>query len=287
MGDFTSQNRLHSSDFIRTPGRVALFALVFLAACSAPKETTTTDAGGLPLASGNLGYGISGGTGILLDKMYFVLLYDTTTLVPQWVSYRLTQTDLDGPAERTNDFRPDPEIPVGHRSELEDYRLSGYDRGHMAPAADFTRSPEAMSMTFLLSNMAPQRPALNRGIWATLEGEVRILAQDHATLWVLTGCLFLDSLSQRTVPQVFIGPHKVAVPTHFFKVILCERQDGSRQMYAFVLANSAVALPGPLKEYLTSVDEVEALSGLDFFSGMEDEEEDRLEAMVAPTWVSD
>ena len=287
MGDFATKNRLHSAGLIRPSGRVALFALVFLSACSAPQETTRTDARGLPLAGGNLGYGISGGTGILLDKTYFVLLYDTTTLVPQWVSYRLTQADLDGYAERTDDFRPDPELPVGHRSELEDYRLSGYDRGHMAPAADFTRSPEAMSMTFLLSNMAPQRPALNRGIWATLEGEVRILAQRNATLWVLTGCLFLDSLSRRSFPQVFIGPHRVAVPTHFFKVILCERQDGSRQMYAFVLANSASALPGPPKQYLTSVDAVEALSGLDFFSGMEDEEEDRLEAMIAQTWVSD
>ena len=205
--------------------------------------------------------------------------------MPRWVSYRLTKESLEGSVERTDDFRPDPDLPAGRRSELEDYRLSGFDRGHMAPAADFATSREAMSATFLLSNMAPQRPALNRGIWAQLEKDIRLLAQGHGALCVLTGGLFLDSLERPVEASVFIGPHRVAVPSHFFKVILCEHADGMWEMFAFVMANSSSALPGGPRQYMKSVDEVEALSGLDFFNGMNDETEELLERAVATSWV--
>lgn len=251
---------------------------MLLAACASPKEATTT--GGV-----HIGYGFPGGNGVFLNKTFYVVLFDTARKIPQWVSYRLTRADLEGTAERTDDFRPDPDLPVGSRSELEDYRGSSYDRGHMAPAADFTRSPEAMSETFLLSNMAPQRPALNRGIWATLEEDIRTLARSRTAVWIITGCLFLDSLDRQTAPRVFIGLNRVAVPTHFYKVILCESDAGPRQMYAFVLANNAAAIPGKPGEYLRSVDAVEAISGLDFFSSLDDGEEDRLEALVPEMWV--
>lgn len=262
-------------------------AIVLVSACSAQRDAASR--GELPALSygGNIAFGLPGGTGVILDKGFFVLLFDTTTLVPRWVSYRLTKGYLQGSAERTDDFRHDPELPAGGRQELEDYRSSGYDRGHMAPAADFVRSREAMSATFLLSNMAPQRPALNRGIWAQLESEIRILAESHGTLWILTGGMFLDSLEQPARAAVFIGPDSVGVPSHFFKVILCEHPDGTKEMFAFVMANSFSALPGKPKEYMRSVDDVEQLSGLDFFSGMNDETEELLERAVAVSWVGE
>ena len=144
-----------------------------------------------------------------------------------------------------------------------------------------------MSSTILLSNMAPQRPALNRGLWATLVGEVRTWAEGHGNIWVITCGLCLDSLDHPSPASVFIGPNQVAVPTHFFKIILCEHTDGNKEMFAFVMANSAVALPGNTTHHMRSVDAVEMLWGLDFFSGLDDETEDRLETGVATSWVSE
>ena len=152
---------------------------------------------------------------MLLVKEFFVICHDMEQEIPEWVTYHLTRENLQGTTQRTDDFRPDPELAPGERAELVDYRNSGYDRGHMAPAADFKRSQEAMSETFLLSNMAPQRPSLNRGIWERLEREVRSLADAHGSIWVFTGALFLDGSGNPSSPVSFIGPNRVAVPTHF------------------------------------------------------------------------
>ena len=111
--------------------------------------------------------------------------------------------------------QPDAELPTGERSELADYRGSGYDRGHMAPAEDFDRSREAMSTSFLLSNMAPQVPGMNRGRWAQREAAVRELAAE-CDLWVFTGPLFVEN-----DPVEEIGASGVFVPTHFYKAVLC------------------------------------------------------------------
>jgi endonuclease G, mitochondrial len=236
------------------------------------------------MGNDNLRYGYPGGRGIVLTKQFYVILFDTTTLVPEWVTYHLTKEDLQGKANRKNNFRPDTALPEGKRSELEDYKDSGYDRGHMAPAADFKRSEEAMSETFFLSNMAPQRPNLNRITWSHLEDEVRKLADKHGSIWIFTGPLYLDSLNHRSEPKEHIGPDSVAVPTHFFKVILCEHPDGQREMFAFVMKNQLVKLTGTSKDYIVTVRKVEELSGLNFFHRLPDDEETRLETSAATTW---
>jgi endonuclease G len=153
----------------------------------------------------------------------------------------------------------------------------------MAPAADFKRDTAAMSETFLLSNMAPQRPRLNREIWAHLEDQVRSLVQERGSIWIFTGALYLDSLQNPTTPVAYIGPDSVAVPTHFYKVILCEHPDGSHEMFAFVMPNS-LAPQGEPRDYIVSVERVQHLSGLDFFSALPDSEEHRLEAVVNSNW---
>lgn len=233
----------------------------------------------------NARWGYPGGHCTLLVKEFYVDCFDQQRKVPEWVTYRLTREDLAGTAvERTDDFRPDPDLAPGERSELVDYRSSGYDRGHMAPAADFKRSQVAMSSTFLLSNMAPQRPNLNRGIWARLEDQVRQLAQAHGRIWVFTGALYLDRDDGPAPPADTIGPDHVAVPSHFYKVILCEHANGTHEMFAFILPNQLAPVTGEPGAYLVPVDRVEALAALDFFAALPDSEENRLEALMPTQW---
>ena len=232
----------------------------------------------------NIKYGYPGGRGVVLAKQFYVILFDTTTLVPEWVTYHLTKESLQGDAHRKNNFRPDADLPEGKRSELVDYKDSEFDRGHMTPAADFKRSEEAMSETFFLSNMAPQRPNLNRIAWSHLENEVRDLVNRHGSIWIFTGPLYLDSLDHRGQPIAHIGPDNVAVPTHFFKVILCEHSDGQREMFAFIMKNQVGKLPGTSKDYIVFVRKVEELSGLNFFHRLPHSEETRLETTAAMNW---
>jgi endonuclease G len=170
------------------------------------------------------------------------------------------------------------------RAELVDYRNSGYDRGHMAPAGDFKRSREAMSETFLLSNMTPQRPSLNRGMWERLEEQVRSLARSHGSIWVVVGTLFLDSAGQATEPETFIGPNSVAVPTHFYKAILCAHPDSTYEMFGFMMENCLNPLTGQPRDYVISVRNIEDLTGLDFFNYLPDTIEDSLESNVNTRW---
>lgn len=229
-------------------------------------------------------FGYPGGDGTLLVKDHYVISHRNDLKVPEWVAYHLSRENLQGIARRTNDFRPDPELPAGERSELSDYRNSGFDRGHMAPAAAFKRSRVAMSATFPLSNMTPQTPNLNRRIWRELEQDVRSLARAHGRIWVFTGILFLDANGNPAIPSNHIGNNRVAVPTHFYKAILCEHPSGTREMFSFIMPNQRSRIPGDPRDYIGTIDRIEELTGLDFFAALPDTEEDRLEGMTATNW---
>lgn len=192
----------------------------------------------------NLLWGIASQHGTILDKGYSVMNHNNDWKIPYWVSYYLSSSNLQGTAGRTDDFRPDPQLPTGSRSELEDYRHSGYDRGHNAPAAAFKRSRDAISTTFLLSNMSPQTPRLNRNIWRILEEEVRDMVTKEGEAWIITGNVFLNPDSQFVNPSEFIGPNNVTVPTHCFKAILSVNESGDYSMYAFLLPNQRDCIPG-------------------------------------------
>lgn len=232
----------------------------------------------------NLKFGNPGCDGTLLIKQFYVICHKNDWKIPGWVTYHLSAEDLKGNAGRTDDFRPDAELPEGQRSELADYRNTGFDRGHMAPAADFRRSRIAVSESFLLSNMTPQTPNLNRRTWKNLEDEVRSLARAHGNIWVFTGSLFLDADSRPTQPAEHIGANHVAVPTHFYKAILCEHSEGNYEMFAFIMPNQRAVLSGTSNDYIVTVDTVEKLAGLDFFAALPDDEENHLEAMKATNW---
>ncbi len=218
-------------------------------------------------------------SGPVLDKKYFIICYDQERRVPRWVGYALTREDVSHAAlTRASSglsFRADTALPRGERAENSDYRNSLYDKGHMAPAADFTRSREAMKATFVLSNAVPQRHGVNAGLWRELELAARALPETQGTTWIFSGPVFIGGKPLKT-----IGAHQVAVPTHTFKVILCERSDGTRQVFAYVLPNLD-QVGSDIVRFAYSVNYVERLTSLDFFDKLPDEEERKLERTVA------
>ena len=170
-------------------------------------------------------------------------------------------------AKRTNKFRSDPEIPTGSATAA-DYRKSGYDRGHLAPAADMAFSGQTMADSFFYSNMSPQKPAFNRGIWKDLEAQVRYFAIAERKIVVVTGPILPKE------PQITIGPNKVTVPTHYYKVIY--DLTPPQKMIAFILPNEGSNKA--LQEFAVTVDAVEKVTGLDFFSKVPKEKQERLES---------
>ncbi len=145
----------------------------------------------------------------------YTLCYRESYEQAEWVAYTLTPEKLVKNTKRTGDFREDPEISTGSALP-EDYRFSGYDRGHLAPAADFAYSLETMTDSFFMSNMSPQTPAFNRGGWAKLEAFVRTLAAKAETLYIVTGPV----LEKNAGEYGSIGENCVSVPEFFYKALL-------------------------------------------------------------------
>ena len=238
---------------------------------------------------------------LLLPKTFFTICYHTKWRIARWVAYFLTAPDLEGDVDRTEDFREDEAITnEADRSRRSDYVGSGYHRGHMAPADAFDRSERAMSTTFLLSNMAPQTPSLNSGKWRSLESRVRKVITAHRGVWIVTGNLFAEADRSQGIPnrtfesivpadcarndtKCWIGNGRVAVPTHSFKAILVARDSGKFGAYGFIMPNQRTRLPGEVKDYQVSVDEVERLTGINVFSALVSVLQNRLEADV-PAW---
>jgi len=183
------------------------------------------------------------------------------------VHERLTIENISGNIRREDRFKEDHDLPEHLRSTLDDYRGSGYDRGHLAAAANHRDSRRAMNLTFLMSNMSPQvGKGFNRGAWKQLEERVRKIVEKNLSVHVVSGPLYLASGSkyERGVSYRVIGRRDVAVPTHFFKVVLIEKRPGYYQREAYVLPNSSDAKDKPLNDYQLSIHRVEELSGLVF-----------------------
>lgn len=198
----------------------------------------------------------------------FALLYSEEHEQPAWVAYLLTDDEVRGTIGRTDNFRADPGISTGSAA-LSDYRSSGYDRGHLAPAGDMKWSSAAMSDSFYMSNMTPQIPGFNRGIWKRLEVWCRDQAIANREVYIVTGPVLTDG------PYQEIGENGVDVPKRYYKVILDYRKPGLKAI-GFILPNESSNLP--LATYAVPVDRVEAVTGLDFFYLLEDGQEDRLES---------
>ena len=150
---------------------------------------------------------------IIINRTGYTLSYNQYYKNPNWVAWELTREETKGETERYDRFMPDPDLPEP-RVVHKDYTKSGYDRGHMAPAADMKWNRQAMIESFYMSNICPQVGNLNRGDWNDLEELCRNWADKYGRIYIACGPIF-DSKSPKR-----IGVHKVAVPDRFFKVIL-------------------------------------------------------------------
>lgn len=224
----------------------------------------------------NLTLGVPAFCDAVIDRHGYALGYSEQHEQPLWVSYKLTAGEVKTKkAKRSGDFRADNAVPTGS-AEPEDYKGSFFDRGHLAPAADMSFSLQAMSESFYMSNMSPQRPGFNRGIWKKLEEQVRDLAVKYESLYVISGPIFDYSKM-----VVTIGKNKVAVPDKYFKVLL-NANAANPQAIGFILPNKDIK--EDIGKFAVSVDAVEKATGLDFFNALDDSDEEKLESCFDYAW---
>ena len=211
----------------------------------------------------------------IVERPYYTLRYSEEHEQALWVAYILYADSLKQTTfERKDDFREDSRIKTGSAS-LSDYKGSGYDRGHIAPAADFSYSEFALSQSFFMSNMSPQDPSFNRGVWKKLEDQVRAWAMKNDQVYVVTGPVLNKTYKT-------IGSNKVSVPEYYYKIILDMRKPEIKAI-AFLMKNEKSS--AQLSSFVVTIDSVEQLTGLDFFPGISDELEDALEgSLMTSKW---
>ncbi|NWY17852.1 NUCG Endonuclease, partial [Aphelocoma coerulescens] len=212
-------------------------------------------------------YGLPG-LAQLRSRESYVLCYDPRSRSALWVIEQLNRDTLSGASDRAAcDFQEDDSVHEYHRATNADYRGSGFDRGHLAAAANHKWSQKAMRDTFYLSNIAPQNPHLNQNAWNNLEKYCRSLAKNNRNVYVCTGPLFLPRMEadgKMYVKYQVIGKNNVAVPTHFFKVLILEKESGEIELRSYVMPNSPVDDKIPLERFLVPIKSIERASGLLF-----------------------
>lgn len=204
----------------------------------------------------------------ILKRTGYVTSYNRTTLLPNWVAWHLTAERTEGSAKRSDvDFAEDNEVPEPRATDW-DYYNSGYDRGHMCPAADNKWSKKAMEESFLFTNMCPQNGNLNRGDWNEMEMACRKWAKKYGGIYIVCGPILYKGKHKT------IGKNKVVVPEAFFKVVL--RTGDEPQAIGFIYKNTSGNRPKD--SYVNTVDEVERITGIDFFPSLPDDVENKVEA---------
>jgi endonuclease G len=207
----------------------------------------------------------------IVEHEAYTLRYNEETEQADWVAYRLMGYKLrKNTASRTDQVFLEDEFVKTKSATTDDYRNSGYDRGHFMPAADVSWSSSAMTESFLLSNISPQLAAFNRGIWMRLENKVRDWALINRELRVVTGPIFSDKPKK-------IGKNKVAVPEAFYKIIL-DITEPEIKAIAFIIPHAAS--DENILNFAASIDDVEKLTGLDFFPLLPPDVEKKLESGV-------
>ena len=197
----------------------------------------------------------------MLNYRGFTVAFNPSKPQPNYTVWTLEPEETDGPYSRKDaNFMPDDNVEGS--ATLADYRNSGFDRGHMAPAADMKWSKQAMNDCHLLTNMCPQDNRLNAGAWATVEKNARKWALRHGPLVIVAGPVLSDRMPRT------IGTSKIPVPERFFKVILAPKADPPMGI-AFIMPNEYVE--GGAQATVTSIDEAEAVTGFDFFAALPDD----------------
>ena len=202
----------------------------------------------------------------------YTVSYNADYRIANWVAYVLTDKEArSDKAERQNKFVVDP-LVKGASATNEDYTRTGYDRGHLAPAGDMKWSEKAMRESFYLSNITPQKPGLNRGIWKELEEQIRLWARENGAVLIATGPVIPDEELNR------LGKNRVGVPRQFYKV-LCMVVNNQLEGVGFLFENRDYGTT-PLRQMMVPIDSVEQVTGIDFFPALPDDEERQMEATV-------
>jgi endonuclease G len=205
-------------------------------------------------------------TNQIVKHDYFTLSYNEKYEQAEWVAYELKKSYLINNSFKRPFFIEDPSVKTGS-ADWRSYKKSGFDKGHLCPAGDMEFSRNAYNDTFFTSNISPQLHSFNDGVWNRLEQKVRYWAAKYDGIYVVTGGVLEPSLKT-------IGREKVSVPKFFYKVLL-DKSDGKYKMIAFLVPNEAS--DKPLYDFVVSVDRIEKLTGVDFFSELEDKLESQLE----------
>lgn len=203
----------------------------------------------------------------LIEKTSYIVSYNKDTKIANWVAWHLFADHTDGPVRRMSNFYEEESVAYP-RATLEDYRGSGWSRGHMCPAGDNKWSAPAMYESFSLVNVCPQNASLNSGLWNRIEMDCRKWAVKYGDVYIVCGPLFYNKEHET------IGTNKVVVPEAFFKVILC--LNGKPKAIGFVVKNNEGAKKKD--QYVNTVDQVERITGMDFFPALPDSIEDIVEA---------
>ena len=206
---------------------------------------------------------------IIIKKKAYIVSYNPDTKVPNWVAWHLTGEHADGPVRRSNAFFADDAVP-SPRAMIEDYKGSGWSRGHMCPAGDNKWDAVAMAESFSLINVCPQNASLNSGLWNSIEIDCRNWAKRFQDIYIVCGPVFYKQ------DHELIGANEVYVPEAFFKVVLC--LNGTPKGMGFVVKNTAGTKKRDL--YYNSIDQVERITGMDFFPALPDDIEEEIESKL-------
>lgn len=206
---------------------------------------------------------------VVITHTGYSLLYNETHEQADWVAYELTKEETNKIYSRTDNFIPDPMVSTGTATNA-DYKNSGYDRGHLAPAADMGWSATAMAESFYYSNMSPQNQSFNRGIWKKLEEQVRTWAIENSAVYITTGPVLKPGLPT-------IGINKVSVPKYYYKVIL-DYTEPELKAIGFIIPN--LPSKAPLQNYAVTIDSVEKFTGINFFWQLPNEQENEIEKKI-------
>ena len=210
----------------------------------------------------------------ILKRKGYTVSYNRRLNLPNWVAWELNREKLVERESRSDKFLPDPDLPADEAVTTDDYKRSGWDRGHMCPAGDNRWHWRAMQESFYMTNICPQNHNLNRGDWKELEEDCRRWAEQEGRIYIVCGPI-LYNRQPRTIGR----EHKVAVPDAFFKVVLCADSRPPRAI-GFIFKNTAGN--HPLDSYVNSVDQVERITGIDFFPALPDDIERKVEAECDP-----
>ena len=202
--------------------------------------------------------------GEVVEHTYYSLSYLEEHEQAEWVHYKLNSTMLKGEIPRKKNYTIDRKVSTGS-AKTSDYTNSGFDRGHLVPAADMKMDFTSVKEAAYMSNISPQKPKFNNGVWSRLEKRIRLRAK-KSELYITTGGV----LSPADLKK--IGKNNVSVPDQFYKIIYDAK---NQKMFAYLMPNKKIE---SREKYVVTVDSIEALTGINFFADLSDDLEDKLEA---------